>query len=188
MSWGFLVDLDITVPTQAWKVLKAERPRDVSLARGWSGLVETSLEEAFGRPYTGDDTFAKVLKWKWGPESIVLHEPVGDRTRIRVCVVLEKSQLDHAFPLAALLEAARTVGGAGSLRFVNDGTSGAEDGSQLTLADGTIEATPLEAYEDHLDALTGELFKREATRSAKPMINPFTGKPIVGKPTTKKPR
>jgi len=181
MSWAFLADLDVTLPAQAWTRIQAKRPRDISLAKGWSGLEEATLEDAFGRPLRSAETFAQVIAWDWGKDAIVVDEVTGDGARVRVCAALDKSLLDMAFPLAALLEAARSEGGAGSLRLVNDGTSGAEAGSEMILAGGRIEATPLDDFEELLEELAGEMLQHRMRSGGKPMINPFTGKAIVVK-------
>ena len=49
MSWALLADMDVTLPAPAWTRIQAKKPRDVTLAKGWSGLEEASLEDAFVR-------------------------------------------------------------------------------------------------------------------------------------------
>lgn len=157
MSWAFLVDLRLTLSTSAWERVRDEKPTDFVLERGWSGLEDEELERAFGRPATTKETFAQVLAWDWGTASIARISADGEHTRVRVCAFLDKSQLDNAHPLATLLEAARREGGTGALRFVNDGTSGAEGGAELTLAGGRIERARIDDYEPILQELAGEM-------------------------------
>jgi hypothetical protein len=180
MSWGFFADLRLSLPTAAWTRVRARRPAEIPLAAGWSGLEDTGLEHAFGRPSTKQQTFADVLAWDWRG-AIVEVAADGGRTRVRVCAMLDKSELELAQPLAALLDAARDEGGEGSLRLVNDGTSGAENGVERTLAGGHLTSAPLEDYESILEELAVEILPKPPKRGgpAKPMINPFTGKPIT---------
>lgn len=189
MSWAFLVDLRLTLPTSAWRRLRSRKPVEFVLKKGWSGLNDESLEAVFGRPATTKETFADVLAWDWGQESICRVNEKVRQTNVRLCAVLDKSVLDQAHPLATLLEAARHERGTGSLRLVNDGTSGAEDGAEMVLAEGKIKRAPIEDFEPVLTELAGELFEVAASKGMARKKNPFTGKafsprinPFTGKP------
>ena len=193
MSWAYFADLRLAVHDGAWARISARRPRDVTLAEGWSGLEEEALEEAFGRHSTKDDTFATVLRGEayTAPETVHDITTVGDTTTVRVCLVLDKSLLDLAYPLATLLQAAREAGAEGSLRLVNDGTYAGEDGVELKLAKGKITKKKLRDSWKIVEALGAEIFglgmgdeiEAPAEATGKPatrvVINPFTGKPVA---------
>ena len=124
MSWAFLADLRIEIPTAAWERVRAMKPAEVTLAPGWSGLKDKGLEADFARPVTRGETFAETLAWDGYTTRDALQrvEIEGTTTKVRVVAVLDKSLLDYAHPLAALFEAARAERGSGSFRLVNDGT------------------------------------------------------------------
>jgi hypothetical protein len=185
MSWGYFADLRLSLDTAAWDQLLEQRPSAIQLDPGWSGLENKDLEEMFSRPNTGTETFAQILKWKCytGKEAIETIETNADRTRLRVCLMLDKSLLDLAYPLATLLEAARGVGGEGSLRLVNDGTAVGEDGVELVLARGTISTQPIDDCWSIVEQLGAELFAgmvQQTRQKAKSRAirNPFTGESI----------
>lgn len=162
MSWGYFVELDVSLPTSALAGVRKKKPSDIALARGWSGLRDEGLEAAFGRRLTTNDTFAKTLRWFDGGRpalpSVQREEAAGERTRLRVLTLLDKSLLDHAFPLVALLHEVRDAGGDGTLRLVNDGTSGGETGVELTITGREIVSRRLDDDWELAGRLGGELF------------------------------
>jgi hypothetical protein len=168
MSWGYFAELEVTLPTDALAKLRKKKPSDVALAKGWSGLIDENLEAAFGRRLTTRETFEKTLGWyQTGGSlpSIRREETNGDQATLRVLTMLEKSLLDHAFPLAAMFHAVRDAGGAGTFRLVNDGTAPGEAGAELTLVDGTITKRRLDLDWDLTGRFGAELF---APSSAEP--------------------
>jgi hypothetical protein len=188
MSWGYFVDLKLTLKTTAWKKLRDAKPGDTALEPGWSGLEEPSLEKAFGRPWSEDESFVKILKGRaYHGEDTVLH--IDERegmTAVRICLMLDKSTLEQAYPLAALLYAARDAG-SGSLRIVNDGTAAGEEGVEITLAKKKITKTAIEdsfvIAEELMAELYGDLVSNrlKSKSSRRVPINPFTGKPVSSK-------
>jgi hypothetical protein len=172
MSWGYFVELNLTLPAATLAALKKKKPADVALPVGWSGLRDAGLETAFGRRLTTRETFARTLKWFDATPSLPAlqrEEAVGESTSLRVLTMLEKSVLDHAFPLAALFHAARETGGTGTLRFLHDGTSNGEAGVELTLANGEIVARRLDEEWERVGQLGEELFaKREHATTKTP--------------------
>jgi hypothetical protein len=192
MSWGYFADLRLSLPTSAWSALQSKKPLEFRLDKGWSGLEDASLETRFGHPNTGVEDFAKVLAWDCyeGPEAIKDVESDGAGTTVRVCLLLDKSLLDLAFPLASLLEAARASGGTGTLRLVNDGTYSGEDGVELELRDGAIAKKKLENCWEINEALANEIYRVDAILAADADgtllgVNPFTHQPLTAT-TTKK--
>jgi hypothetical protein len=160
MSWAYFADLRISLPIAAWERLQSVKPAGTTLAPGWSGLKDEHLEAAFGRPVSGDQTFAEILRWDlYSTRDALQHlETKGTTTSLRIATVLDKSLLDHAQPLAVLFEIARAEKGSGSLRLVNDGTASGEDGVELTLTAGKVKKTRLTDCWTIVEELGGELF------------------------------
>jgi hypothetical protein len=192
MSWGYFADLRLTLPRHAWDELAHARPAEVVLRPGWSGFTDRALEEAFSSPLTGKESFAKVLQWDgYGREAVRRIVLDDDTVTIRVCLVMDKSLLELAFPLAALLHAARDHGGRGTFALVNDGTYAGESGTTLTLERGTIAITPVVNLWDHIEALGAELFGKlaedESIDADAPALDPVTRQPVgKGKPAAQK--
>src|SRR5687767_15019737 len=115
MSWGYFADLRCKLPSKAWTALKKKSPADFPLAADWSGFESAELQSAF-KPASAKDTFAKVLSWGVFTEECLRVEKARDeKVELRVALVLDKSQLDMAGYLGALLEGVRAAGGDGSL-------------------------------------------------------------------------
>jgi hypothetical protein len=190
MSWGYFADLRLTMPAKAWDELRKTKPDDVTLNKGWFGCEDPDLEAGFamtlGRAAPADTkvTFEKLLARAYtGKESICTVEKDDAQTRVRACLLLDKSELYLARPLAALLEAARKVGGEGALQLVNDGTYSGEGGVAITLKKGKLSRRAIgEDCHDIGEELGMEIFAgvmpEAPKKSGKPKINPFTGKPI----------
>lgn len=179
MSWGYFAELDLRLPSTALATLKKARPADVPLPAGWSGLNDRGLEGAFGRRTVKNESFADTLGWYRREGSRHREQASGDHTALRVLTMLEKSILDEAFPLVTLFFAAREHGGEGTLRLVNDGTSGGEFGVELTLANGAITSRPIEDDWDLVGRLGEELFALPPPPKGKVAINPVTGLPMA---------
>jgi hypothetical protein len=160
MSWAYLADLRISLPSAAWERLQSLKPAGTTLAPGWFGLEDEELEACFGRPVSGDHRFAEVLRWDVYKrrDAIQRVEREGTTTRVRIATVLDKSMLGWAHPLAALFEIARAEKGSGSLRLVNDGTYSGEDGVELTLTAGKVEKERLTDCWSIVEELGAELF------------------------------
>ena len=161
MSWGYFIDLNITLSSAAWKKISAQKLGAAKLPKGWSGLDDASLEGALGRPFSESDSIIKVLKGKafHGKETVHRVEDKRDATSVRICLLLDKSTLELAYPLARLFQAARQVDGAkGSLRIINDGSAPGENGVVLSLAKKKVEAAPIEDCFAVAEQLTAELY------------------------------
>ena len=187
MSWGYFVDLNLTLPQAAWKKLSNRKLGALKLKAGWSGLDDAALEKSLSRPFSETDTVAKVLKGKayHRTDGVYRIEDSDGTTSVRVCILLDKSLLELAYPLAGLLyAAAETAAAKGSLRIVNDGTAPGEDGSIVSLAKKKLTKTKIddrEAIAEELMAdLYGDLVSGPIKTKSKPLsrINPFTGKPM----------
>jgi hypothetical protein len=167
MSWGFFADLRVSIPTDEWAKIRARALKDVALPTGFLGLADAELESSFLRPHEGSETIGDALEPK--PSSI--HEIAESKgtTKVRICLLLDKSQLESARPLAAVLEAARAAGGTGSLRLVNDGTYSGEAGVELSLKKGKLSKKRLDDGEEIVESLAAELAeaKKPKKKSAK---------------------
>ncbi len=181
MSWGYFADLRLTLPAKAWNDLRRLKPDDVKLPKGWFGCEDPDLERGFAMPLGSKQTFAKLLDACKGKESISTVEESGEETRVRVCLLLDKSELYLARPLAALLDSSREAG-AGVLRLVNDGTYSGEGGVAIELKKGKLSRRAIdEECREIGEELGMEIFAGVVSgepTSKKPKINPFTGKPI----------
>ncbi len=186
MSWGYFGDLRLTLATSEWARINQTKPIDIPLKAGWSGLAERNLEEAFGNAFSPQDSFAKILAGAGYHAREVVHTVAtkGKATTIRICLMLEKSILEMAYPLATLFLAAQSAGGTGTLRFVNDGSASGEDGVILTLANGKITKKKIDDCWPLAEELGHELYNiGTASKGGKGKgkgkgINPFTGKPL----------
>jgi HEAT repeat protein len=176
MSWAYFADLHLTVSTPSWTRLAERKPSEISLKPGWSALSDKALEEALGAPSTKQGTFAQALANESyrGPNTVHRIVQKGAKTTVRVCLLLDKSVLDLAYPLATLLEAARDDASAkGTLRLVNDGTYSGEEGAELTLAKGRLARKRIENASLLVEDLTEEIFSKETKGS----VHPFLPKP-----------
>jgi hypothetical protein len=161
MSWGYFVDLKLTMPSDVWAKVREQKPGGFPLKAGWSGFAERSLEKAFGRPWSERDSFSKLLKGKafHGSESVHHVDEIEGHTSIRICLMLDKSTLDLAYPLATLFYAAHESGAAsGSLRIVNDGTAAGEDGVEITLTKTKVTKAKIADSFVIVEELMGELY------------------------------
>ncbi len=169
MSWGFFADLRFELPTRTWTALKKKSPKDFPLDADWSGFKARALTTAFSPPGGRDagTSFAEILEWKIFTDECVREEKRHDgKVVTRVALNLEKSQLDVAGYLGALLEAVRSVGGTGTLALVNDGGYVGEDGHQLVVRDEKRSRRPLKNYRAVRDALSEELYPEEEDDAA----------------------
>jgi hypothetical protein len=192
MSWGYFVDLKLTMPSAAWKKVSDQKAGASKLVAGWSGLDDAGLEKSLGRPFSEGDTLIKVLKGKayHGTETVHHVDEDDGVTTVRICLLLDKSTLELAYPLATLLFAARDTGVAkGALRLVNDGTAPGEDGVEIALAKKKLTKTKIEDQAAIAEGLIADLYgdlvsarlKAKSSKSPRSMINPFTGQPISSK-------
>ena len=161
MSWGYFVDLNITLPSEAWKKISEQKLGGRKLKSGWSGFEDAALEKAFVRPFSEDATVAKVLKGKayHGTETVHRIEAHGKDTSVRVCLLLDKSTLELAYPLVLAFQSAAELAAAhGSLQIVNDGTAPGENGALLSLAKRKIKRTKIDDSFAVTEQLMAELY------------------------------
>ena len=149
MGWVFFVELELSCPAASWTEITHLRAADTVLEAGWSGLA-AKLERELAKDFTRGASFETVLRERYvDPERIFEVVERDGRTHVHVLALLDESNLDQAFVLGATMYAARARGGAGHLRFVNDGAYFGDKGSTLTLDEGAITRTTIV---DHWEA------------------------------------
>jgi hypothetical protein len=180
------MDVRFTVADELWASILRWRPARLLLRPGWSKLKDRQLEAAFIRPVAGDETFAEVLRWTCyrPPRAVSVEHVEAGKRLLRLCTLLDRSQLELAQPLIALFGAVAQAGGDGGLRLINDGTHAGELGFALALTRGEVKARRLRPdIDDDAARLGEELVALELgtppparTRIGK---NPFTGEPFL---------
>ncbi|MBK7395297.1 MAG: hypothetical protein IPJ34_03090 [Myxococcales bacterium] len=190
MSWGYFLELDLALPTEAWARIQKSTADTWPAEPGFFGLKEKGLEEMFlGKLFAGwtiGKAFALV-----GRRNVAKAVSEGDVTRLRVVTLLDKSgDTELARPFASLFLAAQAHGGEGRLALINDGTYSGEDGVVLTLAKGKVKTERAKNCWEHVERLGAEVFgsfedgapaaKKAATKKA------ATKKAVTKKPVTKK--
>jgi hypothetical protein len=146
MSWGFFAHLRVGVAPEAWSSLKKKKPADLGLRTDWAGFADPELRAALTVP---KQAIGKTLDRLEEDGALVEAEPPD----IRVLALLDRSQLDLAAPLAALMLAA----GNGSLELVNDRTFHGSAGRRLEVRDGALVGADLPDDDELADALAAEL-------------------------------
>lgn len=62
MSWGFFLDLNLTLPTKEWTRLAATRTGEHAIAPTWWGFQEPELGTMFTAADFDDMTIGKVVE------------------------------------------------------------------------------------------------------------------------------
>lgn len=159
MSWGFFVDLDLTLPTKEWERLKKTRTGDHAVSPGWWGLKERELESMFLRSDLDDLKLGKLLDWFANGSSIRQVSEQAGSTHVRLLTLLDRSGDPHiAKTIAALVEGAR-ASGKGRVRLINDGTYSGEDGVLVRLEAGEIVRARVADSNPIAEKLGAELFE-----------------------------
>lgn len=159
MSWGYFLDMELDLPSAAWERLKTATAGAHEVPPTWWQLQDLELAQSFST--AGEDadvTFEDAVARYTRDGAIGTVETEGDITSIHVSTLLDKSLLSEAKPFSALLEAARTAGGSGALRLVNDGTYEGEGGVVITLADGALAHEAIDDPWPWVEKLGTELF------------------------------
>lgn len=138
MSWGYFLDLDLTLPTADWTRIAATRSGDHAIPAEWWGFEDRALADMFGGSDFDDMTIGKAVALFARPESIGRVEANGDETTLRLCQLLDRGgDPSLAKPIAALVEAAKSTA-RGALRLVNDGSYSGEGGIVVRVEGGTL--------------------------------------------------
>lgn len=174
MSWGYFLDLNLTLPTSEWKRLGKTKTGDHHIAPEWWGLAEAGLAERFTAPDFDRTTLAQAIATFRREEAIGKVEVAGANTKIRVCALLDRGgDPGIAKSIAALVDAAKAKA-KGTLRLVNDGSYAGEDGVEITVARGKLSRkaiTDCVEYSQKLgtEILGGERAEDDAEAPPKPV-------------------
>jgi hypothetical protein len=159
MSWGYFLDLELSVPTAAWKRLQAIEGR--ALPSGWWGFRGADLEKRFGAGPTFDNvTFKRALAFFKDGKSCSKHvSEANGRTTVRLTTLLDRGgDTQVARPIAAAFDAAAKDGGAGHIQLVNDGSAPGEPGVVIAIASGALVRERLVDAADRREALSAAVF------------------------------
>ncbi|MBS2017457.1 MAG: hypothetical protein JST00_31530 [Deltaproteobacteria bacterium] len=196
MSWGYFLDLELTVPTKTWSTLG--KTTGASLPAGWWGFQEAALERYFGSQGFESVTAQKALGFfKNGKSCVKSIDDVGGEMVVRLVAHLDRGgDTQVAGPIAAMFDAAAKAGGTGRIRLVNDGTYSGEDGVEVAIVDGKLARSAVEGSNDLVEELGAALYPDLAEiveRYGSPQPSPHLAtppkreaKPAKTKPAAKK--
>jgi hypothetical protein len=195
MSWGFFLDLNLSLPTVTWKRLAKTVLNELPIPVGWWGFEDKALEYAFSQPLHDDMCFEEIFAWyEHGKDCLREVKTDGDRTHIRFCTILDKSSLYLSKPFASLVDAARLESADGTISLVNDGTYAGESGVVVKFANGELERERIEDPWPFVERLGtdiyGDIFTepaRAASAAMKASAKKSAKKPAAKKPAAKKP-
>ncbi len=144
MSWGFFLDLDLTLPTSEWTRLAPTRTGAHRIDSSWWGFQDPSLGKMFTAADFDDTTIGAAVELFNRAESVGTVSEEGGETKLRLCQLLDRGgDPSIAKSIAALVDASK--GSArGRLRLINDGTYAGEDGVEIVIADGTLARARVE--------------------------------------------
>lgn len=174
MSWGFYLDLDVTLPTTAWDHLQTVTA--AALSRTWWALPD-ELNELFTAGGYDDVTFADTLAAiDHGFPSVTGER---DTTRVVLVTLLDDASEPQriAKPVAAFCDAAAKAGASGWVQLVNDGGYPRHPGTKVTLQSGFVFREEVPDDGKLRDALATRLFAPVAERFAKGSGPVETSKP-----------
>lgn len=70
MSWGYFLDLDLTLPTPAWKRLAHTKTGSHGITPGWWGFKKAELGTMFTAADFDDHSIGEAVELFSGAESI----------------------------------------------------------------------------------------------------------------------
>jgi hypothetical protein len=209
MSWGYFLDLNLTLPSSDWMRLAQTKTSDHAIDASWWGFREASLGHMFTAADFDDMTIGDAVALFRRDESICNVSAAGNETTVRLCQLLDKGgDPSIAKPIAALVEAARSTA-RGTLRLINDGTYSGEDGVEITADAGQLSRKAItdcqtysmklgaeifggllgddEDFDDFIDAALVETPPKKAAPKQKPAAKkPAAKKPAAKQPAAKK--
>ena len=190
MSWGYFLDLELTLPTADWDAL--QRTTAADLPKQWWGFAEADLEDTFGNAGFESAMFHKVFGfWTHGESCVKTVVEADNQTSVHLISHLDKGgDTQVAGTLAAMFEAASKVGGTGRIRLVNDGSYSGEDGVEVTIVDGRLVRSRIEGSNEIAEELGLAVypeFANELELARAPDTKPTTRKPATRKPGAKQP-
>jgi hypothetical protein len=161
MSWGYFLDLNLTIPTSEWERVAQTKTSDHAIGAGWWGFKDKVLGEMFSASEFDEMTIGEVIGLFNRVESIGKVDINGDMTTIRLCQLLDRGgEPSIAKSVAALVDAAKESATA-TLRLVNDGSYSGEDGVEIVAADGQLSRSLIEGSNDIAMRLGSEIYGGE---------------------------
>jgi hypothetical protein len=164
MSWGFFLDLDVTLATTAWEQLQSVTAAEVP--RNWWALTD-ELNELLTAGGYDDVTFADTMAAIDHGFTSVTGE--RDTTRVVLLTILDDANEPQriAKPVAAFCTAAAAAGASGGVQLVNDGSYARHPGIKIMLQSGFVFREEVADDGTLRDALATRLFAPIAERFAK---------------------
>ena len=161
MSWGYFLDLNLTVPTSDWERVAQTKTSDHAIGAGWWGFKDKVLGEMFSASEFDDMTIGEAIALFDRTDSIGKVNVEGETTTIRLCQLLDRGgEPSIAKSVAALVDAAKDSAN-GTLRLINDGSYSGEDGVEIVAADGKLSRSFVEGSNDIAMKLGSEIYGGE---------------------------
>jgi hypothetical protein len=158
MSWGYFLDLNLTIPTAEWERVAQTKTSDHAIGAGWWGFKDKVLGEMFSASEFDDMTIGEVVALFDRVESIGKVDVNGDTTTIRLCQLLDRGgEPSIAKSVAALVDASKDSANA-TLRLINDGSYSGEDGVEIVAADGQLSRSHVEGSNELAMKLGSEIY------------------------------
>lgn len=166
MSWGFFLDLDLTLPTSEWTRLAQMKTGDHRIEATWWGFADKQLGRMFTTADFDETTIGDAVAMFKAPESIGTVTTAGDETTLRLCQLLDRGgDPSIAKCIAALVEASKAKA-RGTLRLINDGTYSGEDGVAIVVSNGRLVRSLLEDSFPMVEQLGAELYGGDIAEDA----------------------
>ena len=161
MSWGYFLDLNLTIPTSEWERVAQTKTSDHDIGAGWWGFKDKVLGEMFSASEFDDMTIGEVVALFDRTESIGKVDVDGDTTTIRLCQLLDRGgEPSIAKLVAALVDASKDSANA-TLRLINDGSYSGEDGVEIVAADGKLARSHITGSMEIAMKLGSEIYSTE---------------------------
>ena len=166
MSWGYFLDLHLTLPTADWTRIAETRVGDHPLAASWWGFEEAALGEMFTGADFDDMTIGDAVALFARVESIGTVNVMGSETELRLCQLVDRGgDPSIAKPIAVLVDAAQSTA-QGTLRMVNDGSYSGEGGVEITASGGALSRKAIEDFMPFVMKLGAEIYGAEIDEDA----------------------
>jgi hypothetical protein len=156
MSWGYVIELELSLPEPAWDAWRALTLRAFPLPAAWPSEAMASY---FAPAAAGDATLGDALDaGDWQGEPTI--ERDGGVVTVKLLATLDRSLLEVAGTAPALLCGAVQLGGSGTLLICSDG-SALEPGWRIAVDDDNVtlvtEALDEDEMSEELERLSEDL-------------------------------
>ena len=158
MSWGYFLDLNLTLPTDEWTRLAQTKTSDHAVTSAWWGFREAELGDMFSAADFDDMTLGDAVALFARAESVGNVINTGEETTIRLAQLIDRGgDPSIAKPIAALVDASK-ASARGVLRMINDGTYSGEDGIEIEAKDGDLARKPLNGWQKYAMQVGAEIY------------------------------